>query len=236
MELGKRLTEIRKQHNMTQEDLAEKLHVTRQTISNWETSKSYPDIETLICISDEFQVSLDVLLKGDKEMVREITKEQQSGRKQKCRIIAAALTAVVIALVAMWQLEYKVIDIKPEDYRLTVKEITLDDVTVHEDKQIATYKYPVKWDDEDSEQDVYVFDRDEYAILTTYGKAYAIMASSDKRIDGWELGSSTNKIEFDVYRTMSGFWRGNKDTSVMAITFDEVNEILDGDVVVWPQK
>ena len=57
MELGKRITEIRKQNNMTQEDLAEKFHVTRQTISNWENGKSYPDIETLVCISNEFNVS-----------------------------------------------------------------------------------------------------------------------------------------------------------------------------------
>lgn len=236
MELGKRLMEIRKQHNMTQEDLAENFHVTRQTISNWENGKSYPDIETLICISDTFQISLDTLLKGDKEMVREITKEQISGRKQKRRIIAAAVAAVVIVLTAMWQLEYKMVDIKPEDYRLTVKEITLDDVTVYEDKQIAVYEYPVKWDDEDSEKDIYTFDRDEYAFLTTYGKAYAIMVSADKRIDGWELGCSSGKLEFDVYRTMSGFWHGNKDTSAMTITFDDFDEILDGDVAVWSRK
>ena len=75
MELGKRITEIRKQNNMTQEDLAEKFHVTRQTISNWENGKSYPDIETLVCISNEFNVSLDMMLKGDDDMVRKITKE-----------------------------------------------------------------------------------------------------------------------------------------------------------------
>lgn len=166
-------------------------------------------------------------------MVREITKEQISGRKQKRRIFAAVLVAVVIILVAMWQLEYKAIDIKPEDYLLTVKEITLDDVTVYEDRQIATYEYPVKWDDENSEKDVYVFDRDEYAGLIAYGKAYAIMASSDKRIEGWDFGQSAGKAEFSLYQTMSGFWHGNKDTSVMIVTVDDFDEIRDGDVVVW---
>ena len=53
MELGKRIAEIRKGHNLTQEGLAEICSVTRQTISNWENGKSYPDLETLVLISDQ---------------------------------------------------------------------------------------------------------------------------------------------------------------------------------------
>ena len=60
MELGKRIAEIRKEHGLTQEGLAEICSVTRQTISNWENGKSYPDLETLVLISDTFDVSLDV--------------------------------------------------------------------------------------------------------------------------------------------------------------------------------
>ena len=62
MELGKNIIKIRKQNNLTQDDFAEKYFVTRQTISNWENSKSYPDLETLIKISDDFNISLDILL------------------------------------------------------------------------------------------------------------------------------------------------------------------------------
>lgn len=51
MELGKRIIEIRKQHGLTQEEFAERYHVTRQTISNWENGKSSPDLETLVSIS-----------------------------------------------------------------------------------------------------------------------------------------------------------------------------------------
>ena len=69
MELGKRITEIRKQNNMTQEDLAEKFHVTRQTISNWENGKSYPDLESLILISEQFDISVDMMLKEVKEIL-----------------------------------------------------------------------------------------------------------------------------------------------------------------------
>ena len=57
MELGKKLIEIRRDNKMTQEDFAEKFCVTHQTVSNWENGKTYPDLETLVCISDEFDVS-----------------------------------------------------------------------------------------------------------------------------------------------------------------------------------
>ena len=50
-------------------------NVTRQTVSNWENEKSYPDLSTLVKISDEFNVSLDILLKGDFRMVKDIDKK-----------------------------------------------------------------------------------------------------------------------------------------------------------------
>ena len=70
------LVKIRKEHKMSQEDFAEIFHVTRQTVSSWENSKSYPDIETIVKISDYFHLSLDILLKGDQEMILKISKEQ----------------------------------------------------------------------------------------------------------------------------------------------------------------
>ena len=57
---------------MTQEDFAKIFHVTRQTVSNWENQKSYPDLQTLVQISDEFDVSIDTLLKEDMVMVKKI--------------------------------------------------------------------------------------------------------------------------------------------------------------------
>lgn len=62
MDLGNNIIKIRKENKLTQDDLAKKYFVTRQTISNWENSKSYPDLETLVKISDDFNISLDVLL------------------------------------------------------------------------------------------------------------------------------------------------------------------------------
>ena len=68
MQLGERLQQIRKEHDLTQEEMAAMLHVTRQTVSNWELEKSYPDLESLIMISDHFDVSVDTMLKEDAKM------------------------------------------------------------------------------------------------------------------------------------------------------------------------
>lgn len=75
MQLGQMIAKIRKEQGMTQETFAKKFDVTRQTVSNWENEKSYPDLHTLIKISDEFNLSLDVLLKGDTTMVKDIDKK-----------------------------------------------------------------------------------------------------------------------------------------------------------------
>ena len=97
MELGKKIAEIRKENGLTQEDLAELCSVTRQTISNWENGKSYPDLETLVLISDRFEVSLDAMLKGDSRMVSEISQEQKRGKHFALKIAAAiAVTAAVL--------------------------------------------------------------------------------------------------------------------------------------------
>lgn len=69
MDIGNKLKNARIKNNMTQEKVAEKIGVSRQTISNWENSKSYPDIVSVINLSDLYSVSLDELLKGDSNMV-----------------------------------------------------------------------------------------------------------------------------------------------------------------------
>ena len=72
MEIGKKLKEARQMSGLTQEDVAEKLIVSRQTISNWETEKFYPDILYVLQLSDLYQISLDELLKGDERMIQHL--------------------------------------------------------------------------------------------------------------------------------------------------------------------
>ena len=69
MNLGEQIKNRRKELNITQEELAKKLNVTRSAVSNWETEKNYPDLQTIVYISDELNISLDVLLKGDRKLV-----------------------------------------------------------------------------------------------------------------------------------------------------------------------
>lgn len=70
MELERRLVELRKEKNLSQEELAEKLYVSRQTISNWERGKTYPDIDSLLLMATYFDVSLDNLIKGDVDAMK----------------------------------------------------------------------------------------------------------------------------------------------------------------------
>ena len=72
MEIGRKLKEARQMSGLTQENVAEKLNVSRQTISNWETEKFYPDILYVLQLSDLYQVSLDELLKGDERMIQHL--------------------------------------------------------------------------------------------------------------------------------------------------------------------
>ena len=68
MDIGSKLKNARNENGITQEQAAELLGVSRQTISNWENNKSYPDIISVIKMSDIYSVSLDHLLKEDKSM------------------------------------------------------------------------------------------------------------------------------------------------------------------------
>lgn len=77
MELGKRIREYRNALKLNQDELAKKMFVTRQTISNWENDKSYPDIHSLLLLSNLFDVSIDKLIKGDVEIMEEIVNEEE---------------------------------------------------------------------------------------------------------------------------------------------------------------
>jgi len=101
MELGKNIVKIRKDNKLTQDDLAEKYYVTRQTISNWENGKSYPDLETLVKISNDFNISLDVLLKEDNKMVKDISKKQKDYKWFKIFVIILNIIGIVCLIYFM---------------------------------------------------------------------------------------------------------------------------------------
>ena len=83
MNIGNQILNIRKEKQLTQEEFGKLFHVTRQTVSNLENEKSYPDLQMLIDISYQFEISLDTLIKEDSKMVKTIDKERVLGKIKK---------------------------------------------------------------------------------------------------------------------------------------------------------
>ncbi|MCI8568552.1 MAG: helix-turn-helix transcriptional regulator [Bacilli bacterium] len=77
MNVGARIKKHREKQNISQDELALKVFVSRQTISNWETNKSYPDIKSLTMLSNIFHVTLDDFIKGDIEEMKKIVSKEK---------------------------------------------------------------------------------------------------------------------------------------------------------------
>ncbi len=107
MELSKQIKKYRTEANLSQEELADKIYVSRQTISNWENEKNYPDIKSLVLMSEVFQVSLDNLVKGDLERMKKEIDTQEYAKFQKdgtiFTVLFIALLIVPIPLVMLWK-------------------------------------------------------------------------------------------------------------------------------------
>ncbi len=156
MNIGTEIKKCRAQMNLSQEELAQRVYVTRQTVSNWETEKSYPDIHSVLLLSQVFGTTVDALLKEDiSRMKSEINQNEikrfnrYSGIFSILLIAVILLTAPLIALlkipgiiitVLLWAVTMvyavKVEKIKKENNISTYKEIvaftegkTLDEIT-----------------------------------------------------------------------------------------------------------
>lgn len=106
MEIGQRLKQARTEREMTQEALAERLGVSRQTISSWENNRSYPDIVSLIALSELYNLSLDGLLKGDKKMVEHLEESTNTvksrQRLSKIILVTAYLLIWTMSVLVFW--------------------------------------------------------------------------------------------------------------------------------------
>ena len=98
MEIGKKLKNARMEAGLTQEKAAEKTGVSRQTISNSENEKSYPDIISVIALSDLYSVSLDELLKGDQKMTEHLAESTDVVKSNKKLTGAIILNIVLMIL------------------------------------------------------------------------------------------------------------------------------------------
>ena len=100
MQLGQTIQKIRKENHLTQEEFAEIFHVTRQRVSNWENEKSYPDLLTLVAISDNFHISLDKMLKEDIKMTEKLNKEIHWAKHM--RMIFAVVLGIIVVTATIW--------------------------------------------------------------------------------------------------------------------------------------
>lgn len=109
MNIGKQIKKYRHQYQLSQEELAEKIFVSRQTISNWENDKNYPDLNSLVLLSTTFQMSLDELIKGDLESIpREVDSQNQKQFLNQSRIFSLLflfllLSPVPLVLLLQWK-------------------------------------------------------------------------------------------------------------------------------------
>lgn len=95
LNIGQLLKEARTSAGFTQEYAAEQIQVSRQTISNWENEKSYPDVISVIKLSDLYNVSLDKLLKGDDKMLKHIDESTEIVSSNK-KLIGTILLGIMI--------------------------------------------------------------------------------------------------------------------------------------------
>ena len=103
MELGKQIRKYRQEAQLSQEDLASRVYVSRQTISNWENDKSYPDVSSLVLLREVFQISLDELIKGDIETMKEVIKKEEIEKMNRYGVIyTLLLIATVVSAVPLF--------------------------------------------------------------------------------------------------------------------------------------
>ena len=104
MSIGEQINSLRKRNSLSQDDFANMFHVSAKTISSWENGRSFPDISTLVSISDLYQISLDQLLREDQDIVQHYeTISKQAQRYQKYFQITYFLN--ILLILAIWAVQ-----------------------------------------------------------------------------------------------------------------------------------
>ncbi len=98
MELGNRIKMYRQEAKLSQEELADRVYVSRQTISNWENDKCYPDVHSLVLLGEIFHVSLDKLIKGDIDVMKEAIQKEEVKKLKRYQGLTALLAGIMVIL------------------------------------------------------------------------------------------------------------------------------------------
>lgn len=100
MDFGNQIRELRKRSQLTQSEFADRMNVTRQAVSNWENNKNLPDLQTVIRISEEFDISLDDLIKGGQDnmnnMTEKLIRDGDEGRRTRHVMISSVVGALLM--------------------------------------------------------------------------------------------------------------------------------------------
>ena len=96
MDISNQIKKRRTAMGLSQEELADRIYVSRQTISNWETDKTYPDVQSLLLLSVLFDTTIDVLVKGDLEMMERTV---ASADAKKMRILGIGMFALLLLMI-----------------------------------------------------------------------------------------------------------------------------------------
>jgi len=94
MDFGTQIKKIRTNSKLTQEQLAQKLNVSRQTISSWENNRNLPDLQMVVQIAQTFNLSLDQLILGDNTMTNKLVNDGSEVRKAKMNLISIILLTI----------------------------------------------------------------------------------------------------------------------------------------------
>lgn len=102
MKFGEKLKQARIRADMTQEQVIKKIGVTRQSLSNWENDRTYPDLASVVKLSDLYQVSLDDLLREDMELRRQMEKQQERMKKLCSFLLSIAIITLGCFCLFRW--------------------------------------------------------------------------------------------------------------------------------------
>ena len=178
MNIGEQINNLRKQHGLNQDDFANLFNVSRQTVSNWENGKSYPDLEMIIEISNYFKISIDELLKNDVQTVKKIDNE----RKTKKKYFILLLILCFLGIVIIWGIYNKYQDSSAVNFTMENQETYKSNETKEQSINVANGYFSVC---KNEKLDIQVKgDTDD-------GKLHVIITDQDNKIyyqlDGQEL-------------------------------------------------
>lgn len=216
MELGSKISELRKKFNLSQEQLAEKINVTRQTISNWELGQTVPDIVQAKEISKIFHVTLDELTNNDVKdiLVEKISNTEKMANttikvlKILCIITICFLIAIIslnITLIIKNKNEEKNIHVEEQAYRKYMDNIT-------------TKKFIINIDDK------------KYSYSIQYGEDYVHIA------DCFTLVSDSSEETDENYETFLNYiWQSYKNHSDVRNQIDDLKQYFEEKGGTWEE-